>query len=375
MRQNRAHQNRRQVWCGLAVAICCLVVGCAPPPVPASVAQPLDAPPGPAADAGPKPAAEAPPGPPVTVRSGLVGSVAEAGQLIALERGYFQEQGLAVEFTQFDTTAHMTPSLATGQLDVGAGGVSAGLFNAIARGVPIRIVGPQAQHDPGASAVYLMVRKDLIESGQFRSYEDLRGRRVAIPGRGTPPDFAAALALARAGLRPEDTEFVELTFPDMIAAFANQGIDVAVQAEPAAARAVSRGVAVKWREMADIRPGIQFTVVLYAPQFAQDTEAARRWMVAYLRGVRDYNDAFKKNRGRAEIVEILTRQTSVKDPGLYEEMGFAYIDPNGRVEETGLTEQLQWYREQGLVTEAADLKQVLDLGFADFALQRLGRYE
>jgi hypothetical protein len=39
---------------------------------------------------------DAPLDPPVSVRSGLVGSVAEAGQLIALERGYFQEQGLSV---------------------------------------------------------------------------------------------------------------------------------------------------------------------------------------------------------------------------------------------------------------------------------------
>jgi NitT/TauT family transport system substrate-binding protein len=375
MHRDSCRHSRRRFIGGLGVASLGVLVGCASAGPPGSVTLPLDPTVRPSLAASPQPVADAPPGPPVTVRSGLVGSLAEAGQVIALERGYFQEQGLNVEFTQFDSTAQMTPSLATGQLDIGAGGVSAGLFNAIARGVPIKIVGPQAQHDPGASAVYLMVRTDLIESGQFKDYQDLRGRKFAIPGRGTPPDFAAALALARAGLRTEDAELVELSFPDMIPAFANQAIDVAVQAEPAAARAVSRGVAVKWREMADVRPGVQFTVVLYSPQFAQETDAARRWMVAYLRGVRDYNDAFKKNQGRAEVVAILTRQTSVKDPELYAEMGFAYIDPNGHVEETGLLEQLRWYQEQGLVPDAVELKQSVDSSFADFALQRLGRYE
>jgi NitT/TauT family transport system substrate-binding protein len=317
---------------------------------------------------------DAPLDPPVSVRSGLVGSVAEAGQLIALERGYFQEQGLSVELVPFDNTARMTPSLATGDLDVGAGGVSAGLFNAIARGVPIRIVGPQAQHDPGASGVYFMVRADLIASGAFSDYPDLRGLRIAIPARGTAPDFAVGLALARAGLSPTDCELVELSFPDMVPALANGAIDVAVQAEPAAAQAVNRGAAVKWRELADIRPGIQFTVVLYSPQFVEHPEAARRWMLAYLKGVRDYNDAFKHNRGRAEVVEILTRQTPVKSPALYEQMGFASIDPNGRVGRVSLAEQLDWYVAQGLVTQVIDLEQAIDLRFADFALERLGPY-
>lgn len=325
-------------------------------------------------DDGQHPAIDAPLDPAVTVRSGLVGSVAEAGQLIASERGYFQEQGLNVEFIPFDNTGRMTPSLATGELDIGAGGVSAGLFNAIARGVPIRIVGPQARHDPGASGVFFMVRKDLIESGQFGDYSDLRGRKIAIPGRGTAPDFAVGLALARAGLGQADCELVELSFPDMVAAFANQAIDVAVQAEPAAAQAVNRGVAAKWRELADIRPGIQFTVVLYSPRFSEQAEAARRWMIAYLKGVRDYNDAFTKNRGRAEVIDILVRHTPVKNPALYDGMGFASIDPNGRVGRAGLAEQLDWYREQGLVTQTIDLDEAVDLSFSDHALERLGPY-
>jgi NitT/TauT family transport system substrate-binding protein len=268
----------------------------------------------------------------------------------------------------------MTPSLATGELDVGAGGVSAALFNAIARGVPIRIVGPQARHDPGASGVYFMVRTDLIASGAFGDYPDLRGLKIAIPGRGTAPDFAVGLALARAGLGPADCELVELSFPDMVPALAHGAIDVAVQAEPAATQAVNLGAAVKWRELAGVRPGIQFTVVVYSPEFVEHPEAARRWMLAYLKGVRDYNDAFKHDRGRAEVVEILTRETPVKSSALYEQMGFASIDPNGRVDRASLAEQLDWYAAQGLVTQAIDLEQAIDLSFADFALARLGPY-
>ena len=79
-------------------------------------------------------------------------TLAESGRYIAEERGYFREEGLQVESTPFDGAARMTPALASGQLDVGAGGVSASLFNAIGRGVPIKIVGPRARHERGASA-------------------------------------------------------------------------------------------------------------------------------------------------------------------------------------------------------------------------------
>src|SRR5688572_8843708 len=113
---------------------------------------------------------DAPLSPPVTVRVGQVVATSEAGQFIALERGYFQEQGINVEYAQFDAAGRMTPLLASGQLDVGTGAIGAGFFNALARGIPIKIVGPQARHDPGASAVYVMVRQDLVDRGLFQGY-------------------------------------------------------------------------------------------------------------------------------------------------------------------------------------------------------------
>jgi NitT/TauT family transport system substrate-binding protein len=218
-----------------------------------------------------------------------------------------------------------------------------------------------------------MVRRDLVDRGLVRDYTDLRGRTMAVNARGVATEYGAALALERGGLQLGDVELVELSFTDMIAAFANQAIDAAIQNEPAATQAASRGVAIKWHEMGEVQPGIQFTVVLYAPDFARQ-EAARRWMVAYLQGVRDYNDAFVKHHGREEVVDILTRHTPLRDTQLYAQMGFAYIDPNGQVDATSLAEQLQWYVQQGEVPQPPDLRQALDASFVEFALECLGPY-
>ena len=313
--------------------------------------------------------------PPVTVHVGRVGTLVEAGQIIALERGYFAEQGIHVEYAGFDSAARMIPSLAVGRLDVGAGTVSAGLFNAVAQGIPMKMVGPQSRHDVGASSLYLMVRKDLIESGEVTDYADLRGRRIATPAVGIITDFIAAKALALGGLQPSDAELVQIGFPDMIAAFANRAIDAAVQVEPTAAVAVNLGLAVKWREAAALSPGVQAAVVVYSPQFAEQPDVARRWMLAYLQGVRAYNDAFKRGIDREAVVAVLTAQSAVKDAALYDQMGFSYIDPNGRLDQTSLTEQLEWHTQQGFVTARPNVADAIDTSFADFAVANLGWYQ
>ncbi|MGH2403887.1 MAG: ABC transporter substrate-binding protein, partial [bacterium] len=68
------------------------------------------------------------------LRLGVVASVSDAGFFVAQEKRYFAEEGLAVEFVPFQTAALMVAPLGVGQLDAGGGAVSAGLFNALARG-------------------------------------------------------------------------------------------------------------------------------------------------------------------------------------------------------------------------------------------------
>ena len=53
---------------------------------------------------------------------------------IAMEEGYFAEQGLEIEFVKMGGTIEAIPALAQGKLDVLSGDISIGILNAIARG-------------------------------------------------------------------------------------------------------------------------------------------------------------------------------------------------------------------------------------------------
>src|SRR5438270_869838 len=71
------------------------------------------------------------------------------------------------------------PPRGADQLDVGGGGPGPGLFNAILRGVNVRIVGDRSRAAPGTRFNCLAVRKSLLDSGAVRGFADLRGRVFA----------------------------------------------------------------------------------------------------------------------------------------------------------------------------------------------------
>src|SRR5262249_29609155 len=147
-------------------------------------------------------------------------------------KGYFQEQGIALEIEYFATTIDMVAPLATGRLDAGHGAVPAGLFNAVATGVPLKMVSNMTVLRPPGEGIrntyQIVVRKDL--AGQVRSVPDLRGMRLAI---NAPAAQAHAWrALSYYGMRLDDVQLENVTFPEQPAALANQAIDAAIMLEP-----------------------------------------------------------------------------------------------------------------------------------------------
>ena len=64
--------------------------------------------------------------------------------------------------------------------------------------------------------------------------------------------------------------------------------------------------------------------MMFSPGFAK-TDAAKRFMVAYLKGVRDYNDALKEGHlagpNADEVVAVLTEYTPIKDAAIYRAIG------------------------------------------------------
>jgi NitT/TauT family transport system substrate-binding protein len=367
-------------------AIALLQAACRSPAAGPPAAGPAPAPPAPpaatGAAAGPAVASgtyrPAPLNPPVTVRVGTVNSTSDAGIFIALEKGYFLEEGLIVETENFQTAVAMIAPLGAGQLDIATGALAAGVFNAAAREVPLRIVADKGSTPgPEWDFVALMVRKDLIDSGQVRDYADLKGLTISTTAPGNSTEIEVVRALEKGGLTFDDIRYTPLSFTDMITAFANRAIDAAIVIEPYVSRIENLGTAVRWKGNSEFYGNQQVAVVIYGPSLLTERqEVGRRWMVAYIRGMRDYNDAFgPKRQGRDEVVQILTKHTPIKDPRDYDQMRPAGLDPDGKLVLQSLRDDLAYYERAGHVRERVDLAKVIDTSFQEYAVQVLGPYQ
>ena len=88
-------------------------------------------------------------------------------------------------------------------------------------------------------------------------------------------------------------------------------------------------------------------------------------MLAYLRGVRDYNDVIRKGLNLEEFATIGAKYLPVNDLSLYPKMRHIGINPEGYLNRQGVTDDLAWYRSQGLVTQPVDLDTVIDYSFVE----------
>ncbi|HZU08047.1 MAG TPA: ABC transporter substrate-binding protein, partial [Chloroflexota bacterium] len=307
---------------------------------------------------------------PVTVRVALQGALSDAGVFVGLEAGYYREAGLEIEVVPIRALPDMLPLLFTGQVEAAGVGINAGTLNAVGRQAGFKLVADKGSVTPGHGYLAWVVRRELVDSGRFRSDTDLRGLTFAItpPLEATQSMVAFQRLLDRLNLRLEDVELRGVPFGDMPAALGGGAIDSAFLTEPLVAAGEQSGVLVRWRGVDEIYPNLPLGLMAFTTRFT-DTQpaAARAFMVAYVRSIRLYLDAMDRQRNRELVITALTRYTDVKDPAVYDRMVPAGLHPDGRIAVEALAESLEVYRAMGALTEPVDLAVVVDHQYVDYA--------
>lgn len=314
------------------------------------------------------------------VNVGIIGSSTDAPLFIAKDKGYFQDEGLTVNLVQFNSGAKMTAPLAAGELDAGAGAAPAGLYNAAARGIVMKIVADKVQYGMHSSHASLLVRTALMNSGQFKDYKDLKGLKVALTARGSSDESVLNEALKRGGLKWGDAEPVYLGFAQHLPAFANGAIDASLTAEPLVTRILNAGVAQRFVSNDKFYPGQQSAVLIYGSLFIRNRpETARKFMRAYIRAARFYDDAVSNasftGPNAKEVIAILARDSTLKDPKVYAAITPPYINPDGRLNIASLRKDWQFFKDTGQIDGKITPDEVIDTSFVDWAVASLGPYK
>src|SRR5581483_887744 len=219
-----------------------------------------------------------------------------------------------------------------------------------------------------------MVRKPLLDSGEIRTPADLRGRRIAVAALASGNEYIVERLLLQNGLQAGDVEWVELSFPDMGAAFSNGNIDAALVADPNGTLYAERGWATKWLTAAQIVPNIQLTFLLFSERFATERgDVPVRWLTAYLRGARAWQTMLDTGEGRDEMLGYLVKHTALKDRALLERIALTQPALDGKIDVDGLRQQAAWARERGYISQDPPLDRMLYPAPFEAALARLGQ--
>jgi NitT/TauT family transport system substrate-binding protein len=330
-----------------------------------------------AASASAKPAASAAASGVQHIKVGVVGITADAPLFIAQDMGYNKEQGLEADFTTFKTAGDSIPALSTGQIDAGSGAMAAAVFNAIERGANVRLVADKGQHSGSPINGFtsaLVVATPKGDAAKYKTYADMKGKTVAITAPGGGGEVMFDKALSTVGLSSKDLDFKSMGFPDMVAALSNHSVDLANIIEPFVAQGIAKNALdVKWKSE-ELYAGQQGGMLMYGPNISKDV--GDRFMVAYVKGLRDYYDAFGvKKQNTARMVEILANNTPVKDKSLYDKMGYDYYDPDGYINAKAVAYDLDWYASHDYVKQKPDLSKVIDNSYVDYAISKLGKYK
>ena len=307
-----------------------------------------------------------------TVRIGMARSTSNAAELMATRKGYFKEFGIKLETDDIESSANVIALLAQGRLNMIAGGISAGYFNAIEKNLPITIVSDRVSTPIGHN---LMIRPDLKD--QIKEIKDLKGKVIASNGTGSVSTYEIGKILEKAGLTINDVEIKVVPLPQMSVAFANKAIDGAIVIPPFVWNFAEQNIAVPFASVDElVQPSpMTIAVLMVNTDWAkQNTELVKNYFTAWLRGARDYCQGFHGSPIRGEVIDALVSSGTERRPELLHKYPWPARSPDGKINVASMLDIQGWFVKHKLSTSAFPAERLVDMSYIEHARQKLGPF-
>lgn len=307
------------------------------------------------------------------VRLGAVRSITTGVTAWASERGYFKEVGIKLDASDLDTSANSIALLSQNQLDVIEGGIAAGYFNGLEKNLPITMVMDRVSTPIGHN---LMLRPDLKD--KITRPEQLKGKVIATNGNGSVSTYEIGKLLALGGLTINDVELKILPFPQYAVAFANKAIDAGLVIPPFATQYVKDAIAVPFlaSDMLIKPTPMTIAVTMINTDWANKNPGlARNFFVAYLRGVRDYCQAYHGGAIRQPFIDLVARSGIERRPEiLNDQTAWPARSPDGKINVASMMDMQVWYDANKMSNANFPAERVVDSSYADYAVKTLGPF-
>ena len=292
---------------------------------------------------------------------------------IALERGYFTQEGLNVEFRFFQAAAPTATAVTSGDVDFAIAGITGGFFNNAGKGA-LKAIGGVLHERKGVDGMALMASKKAFEAGLTKP-EHLKGKSLAMTQFGSTFHYMGGVTAEKFGFSIKDIRVRPLQkVGAMIGAFKSGQVD-AMFMVPHIAKPLARagaGKIVGW--LRDWHPDYQITALITSTRnIKEKPDLVRKFLRAYARGIADFNRVMldqKKDPAATEaMVKTIHKYVYTSRPYAKAarsiKAGAMYLNPSLSLDVKSVKHQLEWNQSQGFVKKDITMDQVVDTSFVN----------
>jgi len=307
-----------------------------------------------------------------TIKMGVVRSLANGALLLAEANGYFKQVGVKLDLEYLQSSSTGMASLAQGQLNIIAGGVSAGYFNALDKKLPVIItidrVTKPVRHN-------LMIRADLKDS--VKSLKDLKGKVAASNAPGSISTYEIGKLMETVGLSIADVEIKNIPFGQYAVALKNKAVDAALAIPPFRYSLEANNLAIPFAESDDIIKPQPLTIAVHLvnTEWAKPRrDLLRKFYVAMTRGIRDYCNAYHNGSNRKALIDLLVSSKTETRPDLLNKFPWPARNLTGKLNAESLLDIQDWYLKYKFITAKLPIEKLVDYDYADYAQKQLGPF-
>jgi len=308
---------------------------------------------------------------------GVLRFVSSGPLFVAVEKGYFKQEGLDVDLKFFDAAQPIAVAVVTNDTDFGLTAFTAGLFNLAGKG-GLKVIAAQAKEAKGFEGNAILASNAAWEKG-LRRVEDLPGHSLAISQVGSSFHYQLGQLAHIKGFDIKRVDMKPLqSLGNMVAAMKGNSVDAIIIAPHLAKQLLADNAAkfIGWySELDEYQFGALFA---NARMLAARRPMAEKFVRAYTRGAADFSaallqrDASNKrvfDSNSHAIAALVAKHVYPGEPAdkavaLVEASTF-YVDPQGRLDVGDVYNQVTWYKSQGLVDASVDPKNFIDLSFVE----------
>lgn len=310
------------------------------------------------------------------VAVGVLRFVSSGALYLAIERGYLGAEGIEADLKFFEAAQPIAVAVASGDIQFGLTGITAGSLNLAGKG-GVKIIASQGAEKKGVTGNVLVVSNEAFAKG-VTAPEKLAGVNVAITQVGSTFHYqlgqiadAKGFDLSRITMKPLQS------IPNMVAAVKTNQVEASILPPHIAGPMAARGEIKILAPLSDIAD-YQYGALFASPKVVADNGAlVLRFVRAYQRGLKDYNDALMRvDAGGNRIADQLAT-TAAEQIGKYvypsdppaeaakKVIGSAvYCDPTGKLDVANIEKQIAWYKKEKLVDASVDAAKFIDTSFA-----------